>query len=289
MKNLNFELSRLTKRTRQGSRATQANRHSLLQKSANDLHDLGYKLNSAKNLKRKHIDALVTHWQGQGLAANTLKNRLSALRWLSETLGKTGLLPAENRELGVSTIGSVRKDRAKLATAEQLAGLSDPHIGLAVRMQMAFGLRAEEALKLRPQLADRGSALHLQASWCKGGRERAIPIETEYQRKLLDLAKVIAKDGSLIPSGRSYKQQRDRYYYQTRKVGLTNPHGLRHAYAQERYIEMTGFKPAALGGLRWHQLTDHQRLLDRNARHTISRELGHNRIGVTNVYLGGAR
>jgi integrase len=288
MKDLNYELARLTKRCHEGARATQADRHRLLQKSASDLQALGFKLKAAKNLKRKHVTALVSHWQSQGLADSTLKNRMSALRWLADTLGKTGMVPASNQELGVTLKGRSRSDRAKIALPQQLVRITDPYTGMAVRLQQAFGLRVEEALKLIPAQADQGNVLHLNASWCKGGRGRGVPIVTEHQRALLDLAKRLARDGSLIPAEMTYKQQRNRYYYQTRKVGLTNPHGLRHGYAQSRYEEMTGFVPASLGGLRWHQMTPYQKQKDRDARQVISNELGHNRISVTNVYLGGA-
>ena len=54
-------------------------------------------------------------------------------------------------------------------------------------------------------------------------------------------------------------------------------HGLRHAYAQNRYEELTGWKAPAAGGPDSKSLTPEQRELDREARLTISRELGHER------------
>ncbi len=289
MKDLNYELARLTHRSREGSRATQADRHRLLQKSAHDLHELGFKLTSAKGLKQKHITALVAHWQSQGLADSTLKNRLASLRWLAKTLGKDAIVPVTNKELGVSFVGREHVDRAKIATAHQLARITDPYVAMAVRLQQAFGLRLEESIKLIPAKADQGDVLELSATWCKGGRRRGVPVETEYQRKVLEAARLLAGDGALIPANKTYKQQRDRFYHQTRSVGLTNVHGLRHAYAQARYAEMTGFLPPSLGGLSWDEMTPYQRQLDRAARREVSRELGHNRISVTNTYLGGAR
>ena len=49
----------------------------------------------------------------------------------------------------------------------------------------AFGLRLEEALKLKPVQADKGHVLRLQGSWTKGGRTREIPIRDDRQRALL--------------------------------------------------------------------------------------------------------
>lgn len=50
---------------------------------------------------------------------------------------------------------------------------------MSLELQQAFGLRREEAMKIRPCIADRDDRLFLQASWTKGGRERIVPIRTE--------------------------------------------------------------------------------------------------------------
>ncbi|KAA3626967.1 MAG: integrase [Proteobacteria bacterium] len=63
-------------------------------------------------------------------------------------------------------------------------------------------------------------------------------------------------------------------------------HGLRHACAQDRYEELTGWKAPAAGGSTSKDLTQDQRETDRQARLTISRELGHDREAVTTAYLG---
>jgi hypothetical protein len=70
---------------------------------------------------------------------------------------------------------------------------------------------------------------------------------------------------------------------------LKRMHGLRHAYAQLRYEALTGWKPPAAGGPSTQSLTVSQRLADFEARLIISRELGHERIEITKVYLGSSR
>lgn len=44
---------------------------------------------------------------------------------------------------------------------------------------------------------------------------------------------------SLIPQNKTYKQHLRHYQDQTQKMGLKRCHGLRHAYAQRRYSEIT--------------------------------------------------
>ena len=63
-------------------------------------------------------------------------------------------------------------------------------------------------------------------------------------------------------------------------------HGLRHAYAQDRYKELTGWLCPAAAGPVARELTPEQRERDREIRLTISRELGHEREAVVGIYLG---
>jgi integrase len=126
----------------------------------------------------------------------------------------------------------------------------------------------------------------LKASWTKGGRARTVPIRTDEQRQLLEDVKNLARGGALIPPDRNYVEQLHRYERQLRNAGLTKLHGLRHAYAQQRYEELTGWKAPVAGGPAAKSLHEAQRALDRGARETISRELGHERISISAVYLG---
>jgi hypothetical protein len=63
-------------------------------------------------------------------------------------------------------------------------------------------------------------------------------------------------------------------------------HGLRHAYAEARFLELTGFPAPSAGGPSRSQLTPLQQALDEDARLAISGELGHHREGITAAYLG---
>lgn len=64
--------------------------------------------------------------------------------------------------------------------------------------------------------------------------------------------------------------------------GLTTFHELRAAYACQRYAEITGHSAPVHGGTLYQQ----NRVLDRDARQQISRELGHRRIDVVSAYIG---
>ena len=176
--------------------------------------------------------------------------------------------------------------KAKTIEVEQLIRVTDPHVRLSLELQQAFGLRREETIKIQPSLADKGALLWLKPSWTKGGREREIPIRTDEQREILDRARRLAGTGSLIPSHKNYIQQRRLYEGQCIRAGLSRMHGLRHAYAQQRFNELAGFKSPVAGGPAWKTLTEDQRALDKKVLAVISNELGHNREAITVVYLG---
>lgn len=141
------------------------------------------------------------------------------------------------------------------------------------------------AIKLRAAWADRDDVLKLQASWTKGSKERDIPIATAAQRDLVDQVKRLAGNGSLIPAKMSYRDQLNRFNAPTALADIHQVHGLRHQYAQGQYDALTGLKAPAAGGLGVKRLSAAQKLTDRQARMTISRELGHEREQITAVYL----
>lgn len=287
MRDLNFVIKSITARNRDGSFKTQADRHKTLQMCANKLHELGYQLQKVNNIGLRHIKALVSHWKEQKLSIATVKNYVAHLRWLSEKIGKPSLLPKNNAQLGIEkrTYVNNETNRAIRLTTEQLNKIRNPYIKASVHLIPVFGLRKEESLKIRPDIADKGNRLYLKASWCKGGRERCIPIRTESQRNALNHAKEIANGGSMIPPRKTYKQHAKSYDKATARAGF-NGHGLRHQYAQDRYKEITDRDCPKAGGPSYKKLSPAQKENDHEARQTIAEELGHARPEITNVYLG---
>lgn len=287
MWDLNYDLKRLGQRNKDGAYATQANRAHLLSLIANELHALGYRQMRAHDLKGRHVEKLVKAWLARDLAPGTMKNRLAALRWWAEKVGKASVIARTNSHYGIPDRQFVATEsKAQTLAPDVLATVRDPHVRMSLEVQAAFGLRREEALKLRPQQADHGDGLALQDSWTKGGKARTVPIRTDAQRLVLDRAKALAGNGSLIPSHRSYIQHLKIYERHTADAGLSKLHGLRHAYAQERYRELTGRLAPAAGGARSKDLTPDEKAQDLAVRLQISREMGHEREQVTVVYLG---
>jgi site-specific recombinase XerC len=287
VKDLNYQLKSLCERNQDGSRSTQAERFQLLQTMASHLNELGYRRMEAKSLKPKHVDALVAKYIDENLAPGTIKNRLAALRWWAEKIGKQNVVAKDNAYYGIeSRVFVTNVSKARDLDRELLEKISDPHLKISLELQKAFGLRREEAIKFSPDYADRNTFIRLKSTWCKGGRAREIPIRTDEQRDVLRRARLVAGKGSLIPSHLMYVQQMRLYERETQKVGLSKLHGLRHRYAQERYLELTGKHAPACGGPIRSALSEEERANDTVARYAISQELGHEREQITAVYLG---
>ena len=287
MRRLNYQLKQLCKNNRDGSYGTQVQRERVLTLIANQLYELGFRQMHAKSLRPKHVEALVKHWLAREIAIGTIKNRMAALRWWAAKVGKQNVVARSNDHYGIPHRQYANSaNRATPLDEDKLARITDQHVRMSLELQREFGLRREEAIKIRPDLADTGDTLWLKPSWTKGGRERAVPIRTEEQRLVLDHARQLAGKGSLIPAHKNYKQQMKLYEGQCIRAGLSKMHGLRHAYAQRRFEELTGFKAPIAGGASRSALSDDQRALDKKARAVISQELGHNREAITRVYLG---
>jgi hypothetical protein len=287
VRGLNYQLKQLCRYNRDGSFGTQVQRERELTLIANQLHDLGYRCMNQRSLKPRHDEALVERWLKEGIATGTIKNRMSAIRWWARKVDKQNVVARSNDHYGIpNRIFVTNTSKAKSVIEADLAKVRDVHVRMSLRLQQAFGLRREEAIKFMPSVADRGDYLQLKPSWTKGGKARQVPIRTEEQRKIVNLTHKLAGKGSLIPSNRNYIQQLRVYEGHTNRAGLSKMHGLRHAYAQRRYEELTGWLSPAAGGPTSDQLTAEQRDRDQEARLTISKELGHEREQVTAVYLG---
>jgi hypothetical protein len=274
------------KYNRDGSYATQSDRKHILFKFAEDLISRGYALRDIKSLKGKHITAVIKYWQEKGLSTATIKNRTAVLRHLCVRINKMNIIPS-NTELCIGKRTYVPASNKALYNPN-FSKITNEYIRVSLELQRVFGLRREESIKIKPWRADKGDHLSLQDSWCKGGRGRDIPIRTEEQRYWLNQAKNLVQhtDLSMIPLKKSYIQQRCIYDKQVSRAGLKNLHGLRHAYAQRRYKEFTGWDAPINGGLKSRELSTDQKKIDYQARMILTEELGHSREQITVNYCG---
>lgn len=278
--------------------ATQAARQEILEQSFQELRQLGFKLPDVRGFKERHMTALGNSWETKGLSASTIQNRISIFRVFAEWIGKKGMIRGSEcyvknsknveRHLVAQTdktwSGQQQSLQDKLPVIRDL----DCYVALQLELQRAFGLRMKEAALLKPHMADRGN--YLAVNWgTKGGRDRIVPIQNDYQRDVLIRAKIMLGNikRSMIPEEYDYKQWRNHYYYIchqagiSRKNGITS-HGLRHERLNEVYKEITGQNSPIKNG----SITTIHSSEDQIARQEIVEIAGHSRKAISRAYIG---
>ena len=276
-------LYQVLQKDHENSFATRHDRTQILFRIVDELFGLGYKFSSVHKLKEKHVVELTKHWQEKSLKVSTIKNRLSVLRRLAVLMDKPFVPSNVTLQVGSRYAKSV-KNRAIINP--DISKITDPYVRVSLELQRNFGLRREESLKIKPHLADQEYKLVLLGAWCKGNRNREIPIRTAEQRRWLDEAKLLAwnVNRSLIPESKTYIQHRYVYDKQLRNSNIRS-HGFRHAYAQQRYKELTGWDAPISGGPDPKTFNYEQRRQDTLARMILTEELGHGRIQIVKNYL----
>ena len=290
---LEYQFNQLCNKHREGSHATQANRRSMLQLFAEQLAKNGYNIESMSpsDLKGRHVNKLLEQWRKDGVSTGTIKNRMTTIRWWAEKVNNPGAVKS-NDTYKIEKRVYVTNENKSVSLRDLDLSKVNENIAQSLRLQDAFGLRREESMKFQPvfaldgQTIENAKYIRLKDSWTKGGRPRTIPLSNEKQRQELRHAYVLAlkNGGSMIPKEKSYKSHLASFESVTHALGVGQTHGLRHGYAQTRYLEMMGFDCPAVGGSR--SLTSEEIAKDKEIRMLISEELGHSRINITSVYLG---
>ena len=261
---------------------------------------LRFKLASPRNLKQKHIRALINDWLAREYSVAYLHNRLSVIRVFCAWIGKPNLVPGTAEVI----MDPQYKRRSQVAVTDktwsgcgidvtqkiqEIAG-TDARVAMMLELMRVFALRQREASLLRPHQADQKVYLDISRG-TKGGRSRTHKIDTPEQRAVLERAKALVTglEGCLIPQEKSLKRWKNRLYFVLRKHGVnrkklgTSTHGLRHESLNQLYEEITGTKSPVKGG----KPGDVTPEIDRFARQQVAETAGHGKRSSSAAYLGG--
>ena len=219
----------------------------------------GFALETPWNLAEKHIRHLVNVWVNKKKQSpGTVENKLTYWRTLAGWMGKDQLVGTVDdyikRPEGYRRYYVAQQDKsweaANVNVDDVIARLTerDRWVAIQVELQSAFGLRAQESMLLRPLQCLRLSG-HLQiVDGTKGGRPRVVPIDAEWQYELLIRAARLSnpRTGSMIPEPWTLKKWYRHFYDVLQSQGVARKtlgvtvHGLRHAYLQRMYEQVTG-------------------------------------------------
>lgn len=263
-----------------------------------------YLLRDIGNLKPKHVKHLAAIWESRGYSAGTIQKYFTFLRTLAIWIGKKGLIgdaaqylsdPKRAKRIRIAT-----EDKSWSAKGIDVEALiaevyrHDPHVGICLMLQQAFGLRVREAwlLRIRESLGRSRTLLYITHG-TKNNLSREYPITEPWQIELLEKAAAMANPatGSQIPARYGLDEWKNRFYYICRCHGIKRKngvvtHGLRHAVANADYEELAGFPSPVREG---EKPLNYDKLKDHFARLEVSKRLGHRRKQVTSAYLGSLR
>ena len=289
------------------SNRTQEKRQAYIFLMFRQLKELGYKLERPDQFREWHVKKLVEHWEEKGLAASSIQNRLSVARMFSSWIGKAGMVRGTEeyvrdkanakRSAVASHDHSWKAQGIDKEALFAMVAAYDRYVGMQLRLMSAFGLRREEAVMFRPHRADLGKNITVRDG-TKGGRDRIVPIDHAWQRTTLDAAKAMVArvNGHVGHPDRDLKQALRRFNYVLERHGITKgslgitSHGLRHERLNDMYEEESGLPSPVRTAIQNKE--EAQRIIDADpmktdlARAKVSSAAGHNRLSITNAYIG---
>jgi len=243
-----------------------------------------------------------------------IEQQLSFLRVYADTwIGKPGMVrpladyvedPARfKRSYAAKEDRSWEGNAVEYKRVVETVAAIDPRVAAQLALLLAFGLRRKEAVMFMPHSAvvssesvptsqhasDRYAVFLRIKRGTKGGRLRFVAIRNDDQRSTLDLALLFAPHPSshLGHPGLSLKQSLKRFDNVMQKAGITKrqlgvtAHGLRHQFAHDFHVELTGVQAPVRGG---DVCADPETL--KAALLEIARQLGHNRPQISLAYVG---
>ncbi|KAF1077349.1 phage integrase N-terminal domain-containing protein [Halodesulfovibrio sp. MK-HDV] len=290
-----------------GSGKTKYNNRGQSMRFSKRLHQLGYRVQHWKNISNRHVAVVVEDWQQQGLAVSTIKSYLSSVRQVCRVYGNDRI-HKKNSEFGVGNRNYIPQQTKAVpevvcrAVADQLLSGAEKfqRIGHQINVMRALGLRPEEARKINPRTALLPDGRIYISAGTKGGRDRILHEPSKEQIGAVKaLTPFIGKNGNSWPDSISEASWEKYVYKVISRMGLclkvcgASLHGLRHAYAQSRYKELTKLaapclypSPADYRQAAYQAHGEDWRTTHDQAINILAHELGHNRGEVTATYLG---
>ncbi|MGL4912627.1 MAG: tyrosine-type recombinase/integrase [Romboutsia sp.] len=281
--NLCVQIEKVFRHCNQGSFKTRERYEDGVKNFAKYMAD-AFKKQNLNNIKPKHLYGYVEFMQDIGYSTSYVTTNLSAVRFFYDQVGNnSSKLPNNNKLCVISRSKEERIGDNKAWSPIEIEGfvryardVGQERYGDMVRLSSDMGLRIHEVCRL-----DKG---HLRQALQegkitikgKGGLVRDVPVNDKTLiQKLYNNTKrgdkVFIREGE--QTHKVIKNIQMFIYNNQDKFALDKDkqltfHGLRHFYCQNRYKELIK------GGL-----------TDLQARKIVSRELGHYRISITEIYL----
>lgn len=284
--NLVRQIDRIFRHVRQGSKDTRYRYKDGVKHFAKFMAEV-YKKQNLNRIENKHLEAYIEQMIEAGYAKSYISSNLSAIRFFIDQFKDNSYIKT-NAELGAvaktrdEIIGPNRAWKVEeIKGIQELAILADnERVADMIQLAKDHGFRIHETTRLERVDLQRALKVGYIRIKGKGGLVRDVPVKNkDHLQKLIDKtstrqAKIFVYEGEKAHQVIEMLQQfiynnRDEVYIKdgTDRGKLTY-HGLRHHWAQVRFLELR-----------------HQGLNFMEARKKVSRELGHFRVEITDIYL----
>lgn len=211
------------------------------------------------------------HLSDQGKSSWTIAQTHSGMAKLQNAMEQKGwtfpgVVPPPEYALPTRHLAwRVKGGGYSLAQIPAILAAAAPQYRPALEAQWQLGLRVAE-VTMPVQAVDWAQGVIVVKG--KGGKIRTVPIPASYRATLQ--AQCVGKADTDKLFGGSPRSLQRQMVAVSAKLGIQahGTHGLRYAYAQRRYQELLS-----------------EGLADVDARRQVSRELGHERLSITSLYL----
>ena len=281
--NLRNQADKLFRHNRKGAYTTRSRYYEAYLRFLRYLADT-FRLQKIANTLPKHLVAYVRYMQDKGMSASTIKTDLAAIRFWHDEISAARYVLPPNDKLDLERRHSSQPNRAwsqeeyeRLVQRAKEAGRND--YGDCILLAWEIGLRIHEIMRIDAAIARDAVKTGTLTIKGKGGKERQVKLTAPAKAVLQARLNVTAPGQKLfVPQGKQtdiaikelqnfIRKQRDAVQDDNREVPMTM-HGGRHSYASNKYEELRQAGKS-----------------EDDAKYAVSRDLGHNRKDVTNMYL----
>ncbi len=270
-----------------------------------------FKMKNLRNLQDKHVVAYIQYRQTEGIAPKTLKNDLLAIRYMHDMIPNVKHEISDNKGLKdtfsivLDKTPAVKGNRAwtereyndmqqfvrDMAGSDARGAETAADVRDVMQLAKTMGLRVTEAVAMSRSQVEQAlrTGVYQVESEAKNGKWRQVPLSAQGKRVMENRVQDVQRGGRLFirPGEQTHAavnrvekfMQNNRQHFETaegREIrmyeGNSNAltyHGLRYNYVQDRVGQEMEKGYSKL-----------------QAAAIITKEVGHERIEVLNVYLG---
>lgn len=301
------QMEKLFRHTRVGSFKTRARYKSSCKNFLAFVHE-EFKLKNIRNLHDKHVVAYIKSRQAAGIAPKTLKNDLGAVRYLHDMIPNPKFELSDNEvlkrefEVTFEKTPAVKGDRSwtvkeyrnlyEFADAQASGNQTAADTRDVMILCRTMGLRIAEAVAMHRSQAEQAlrTGIYPVRNEAKNGKWREVPLSVEARSMLTGRLPKVGRGQKVFvqPDEKTHHAiNRLEKFLETHRIKFTTVEG-----EQKRMYEGQA-SPLTFHGLRYNYVQDRVKqemakgYTYEQAALFVTQEVGHERIDVIKVYLGG--